>query len=298
MQVSAFSGLNNVTDPLRLGVNWLARADNINITDTGGITKREGYSRVRSGNVASAFSTDDFSRLYLSVDSYITTFDGTPLHALASAWPISWCEVNDQVLFDNGTDSGIIQPDNTVLPWRDSLLTDIPVVGADGEALDSLYSPLPSGTRLIQHWRGRIYAAQYMPTEGQTVVWFSQPLGFHLFNLDSDFLLLPGRVDMLAPHNDALLVGTDSAIYAYTGDALTQLADYGVPPGQHWVTDDSRVLFWSQRGVCAALPFRLLTERQVSVAPGIRAGACLVQRQGQKRYLAAIQQGGQPFNAF
>jgi hypothetical protein len=58
------------------------------------------------------------------------------------------------------------------------------------------------------------------------------------------------------------------------------------------------VLFWSLRGLCAALPFQNLTENQVSVAPGARAGGCLIQSGGQKRYLTVLQQGGQPFNAF
>jgi len=298
MQVTTFNGLNNVTDPVRLGVNWLAVADNVDITNTGAIAKRDGYARVQTGNFASAFSTSDFSRAYVSVDGQIKTVGGVVLHTLTSSKPLSWCELNDQVFFDNGIDSGIIQPDNAVLPWRDSPLTDIPVLGADGNPLDTLYEPLPTGTHLIQHWRGRIYAAQYMPTENQTVVWFSQPLGYHLFALDADFLLLPGKVEMLAPHDTALVIGTDAAIYAYDAERLTPLADYGVVAGQHWAHDGQRLLFWSQRGVCAALPFQNLTERQISVAPGVRAGGCLVQRKGQKRYLAVLQQGASPFNDF
>lgn len=298
MLTSYFRGLNNVTDPFQLGAEWLGRADNVNITNAGTLTKREGYALSEAGNFASAYSTDDTMRAYVSVDGILRTLEGVALVTLQSQQPLSWCEVNDQVMFDNGTDSGIIQPDNAVLPWRDSPLTDIPAIGADGAPLDSLYSPLPYGTRLIQHWRGRIYAAQYMAEENQTVVWFSQPLGFHLFNLDTDFILLPGRVDMLAPHSGALVIGTDAAIYAYGDEGLTELADYGVVPGQHWVKDDERILFWSQRGVCAAVPFQNLTERQVSVAPGVRACGCLVQRKGQKRYLAVLQRGSDPFNAF
>jgi hypothetical protein len=102
---------------------------------------------------------------------------------------------------------------------------------------------------------------------------------------------------MLAPHDSALLIGTESRVYAYDGTKLDQVADYGVVPGQHWGRDDERILFWSTRGLCAALPFTNLTEKQVSVAPGVRAGGCVIRSSGQKRFLACLQQGKEAFNA-
>jgi hypothetical protein len=194
-------------------------------------------------------------------------------------------------------DSGIIQPDNSILPWRESGLRDTPFLDAAGNELPSLLEPLPLGVGVIQHWRGRIYAAQYFPELNQSAVWFSQPLGFHLFALDTDFILLPGQVTMLAPHASALIIGTDSAIHTYDGAVLTDLAPYGVVPGQHWSDDDGRILFWSARGLCAALPFVNVTERQISVAPGFRAGGCVIHSDGQKRFVAVLQQGESPFNA-
>jgi hypothetical protein len=81
---------------------------------------------------------------------------------------------------------------------------------------------------------------------------------------------------------------------------LATLAPYGALPGQHWSLDedDGMVLFWTTRGVCQALPFSNLTERQVSVAPGLRAGGAIVYSGGQKRYVVAIQQGGSAFNKY
>jgi len=163
--------------------------------------------------------------------------------------------------------------------------------------LNIFFDPLPVSTDVIQFWKGRMYAAQYMPRENQTVIWYSEALGFHLWNLNSNFIILPGRVEMLAPHDAALVIGTDARVYAYDGTKLDQLADYGVVAGQHWAADGERILFWSLRGLCAFAPFTNLTERQISVAPGVRAGGCLVRAGGQKRYLSVLQQGGSPFNA-
>lgn len=375
--VTRFRGLNNVSDPLRLGMQWLVRADNVNITDSGSITKREGYQLSRPGVFKSAFSTDDFTRAYFATDTNIQTFEGVVIHPLISQAPMFWTEVNDQVFFNNGIDSGIILGDNSVLPWRWSApaaprvsavtgslaagtyqvrctltMADgretgasdaLEITLAKGQALqisglevgcnvylapadsdvfqlvgvarstaitwssspdtlgrdlvNEFLDPLPAGADVIQVWRGRVYAAQYMPSEDQTALWVSEPLGFHLFDLSSGLVMVPGRVVMLAPHDSALIIGTESRVYSYDGQAIKQLAQYGVLPGQHWSSDGDRVLFWSARGLCAALPFTNLTEERVSVAPGVRAGGCVVETGGQKRYLSVIQQGGSPFNA-
>jgi len=296
--VSSFKGLNNVSDAMRMGLSWLVQADNVNITDTGAITKRGGYTPVRAAAFTSAFSTFDFARTYLATATEIQTFDGLTVAAITSTDPVYWTEVNDDVYFNNGTDSGVIRPDNSVSIWRGAPVSyGAGFKGDDGQDLAVLYDTLPRDTDVIQFWKGRMYACQYLASENQTVVWFSEPLGYHLFNLDSNFIIVPGRAHMLAPHDAALIVGTDSRIYAYDGSKLDQLADYGVVPGRHWDRDGERTLFWSTRGLCAALPFQNLTEKQISVAPGVRAGGCLVRAGGQKRYLALLQQGGVPFNA-
>lgn len=298
--VSVFKGLNNVTDPLRLGLAWLVEATNVDITDSGAIQKRTGYTKTMAGSFTSAYATQDFSRLFVVDGGTLKAMTG-PAAAVSlleglSAAPMHFAEVNDRVFFSNGIDSGIIEPDNEVTPWRDSPLADLPFLDAAGNELESLLSPLPLGVGIIQHWRGRMYAAQYFHTENQTVIWFSQPLGFHLFSLDTDFFMVPGRVLMLAPHGEALLVGTDQQVLAYTGESLSELAPYGVVPGQHWAADGARILFWSLRGLCAALPFANLTDKQISVAPGVHAGGALVRSHGARRYLVSLQAGGLPFN--
>ena len=298
MQIKTFKGLNNVTDPLRLGMAWLVKADNVVVTDAGAIEKREGYTLSRAGAFSSAYTTKDFSRMYLTTPIGIQTFTGENIYVLSSIEPMYWAEVNDYVYFNNGTDSGVIAPDNSVAPWRDAPVSDgAGFKGDDGEDLDVLFGTLPVGADVIQFWGGRMYAAQYFPSENQTAVWTSEPMGFHLFNMDSGFFLLPGRVLMLAPHDKALIVGTDSHIYAYDGQKLEGLADYGVVPGRNWSEDEGQTYFWTTRGVCSALPFTNLTQNQISVAPGLRAGGCIVNSGGQKRYVAVLQQGGVPFNA-
>ena len=298
MNVTSFKGLNSVTDPLRLGMEWLVQADNVDVSNTGALSKRRGYSLAQPGSFSAAYATTDFSRAYFVDGGSLRDFAGNALAAVDSSRTMYWAEVNENVYFNNGTDSGVIAPDNSVSAWRGAPVSyGAGFVGDDGQDLSVLFDTLPLDTDVIQFWKGRIYAAQYLASENQTVIWFSEPMGFHLFNLDSNFFIVPGRVLMLAPHDNALIVGTDARVYAYSGDKLDQLAEYGVVPGQHWALDDERLLFWTTRGLCAALPFANLTEKQISVAPGVRAGGCLVRSGGQKRYVTALQQGGSPFNA-
>ncbi len=56
---------------------------------------------------------------------------------------------------------------------------------------------MPIGTSSIQFWKGRAYAAEFLAGANQTVIWFSEALGFHLWNLNSNFIIVPGRVHML-----------------------------------------------------------------------------------------------------
>lgn len=386
-QVKRFKGLNNVSDPLRLGVAWLVKANNVNITDTGAIEKRGGYAQVQTGAFTGAYTTLDFQRMYLVDGGVLRTYDGSILKTGLSAAPMYWAEINDQVFYNNGVDRGVILPDNQVLDWAwptpsapnvaigtgtlpegiyqvrcsfvlpggretgtgDSfeiavaegsslILSNIPQIGGwatnvyIAPANSTVYSlaytttataltwnsapeslgvdlrtafldSIPSGSDVIQFFKGRVYAAQYFPEADQTVVWFSEVLAFHLFNLNSDFFIVPGHVVMLAPTESALVIGTTTRVYAYGDNKLEQVAAYGVVPGQHWSEDkqsdgSTRILFWTTRGVCSALPFTNLTEKSVSVAPGIKAGGTIVQQGGQKRYLVALQQGGSAFNSY
>jgi len=375
-KITSFLGLNNVTDSLRAGFGYLSVADNVVVTDSGAIEKRKGYSRVEAGSFSAAYATLDHQRAYLVTSGSLRTLGGAVIKTGITPAPMYWAEINDDVYFNNGTDRGIIRPDNSLIDWAWSVPATPNVVAVTGslapglyqvrctkltsdgretgssdsfelvlpegralqisglapnsrvyiapadstvyqyaftatgaavwnsspdnlgrELLNNLLDPLPLGTDVIQLWKGRAYAAQYMPEHKQSVVWFSEPMGFHLFNLNSSFFMVPGKVTMLAPHDTALVVGTDTRQFAYTPEGIKELADYGVVPGQHWARDDDRIMYWTTRGVCT-FPFSNLTERSVSVAPGVQAGGTIVRSGGQKRFVVALHQGSAAFNAY
>ena len=382
-KIDLFYGLNNVSDPLTLNLGYLATADNIDITDAGKIKRRVGFDLDTAVPVTGAYATIDTERMYYVADGSLMTGGSVVLTTGLTSDPMYWAEINGQVFYNNGTDRGIIEADNTLLPWAWDMppapavaaitgslapglyrvcctyvLADGRETGAsdpaeveilDGQALQisgvpqlagartrtyicpansavfglayggaltaftwdtspdslgielatELAWPIPDGATVIQHWQGRIYAAQYIAEQDMTALWRSHPLGWHLFDLATDFDAISGKVLMLAPHDQGLVIGTDDAIYALTADGLRTLADYGVVPGCAWAVDRSAegkpVYIWTKRGMCRFPEFANLT-KHVSVAPGVQAGAAVMHADGQSRFVVALHQGGEAFN--
>lgn len=386
METNRFLGLNNVSDPMRLGLEWLTRADNVHIDDTGMIARRDGFEApLIEAAMAGAYATIDTERMYFVADGSLTTGDGVVLASGLASDPMYWTEVNNNVFFNNGIDRGIIKADNTLMAWDWPVPPTPAVATASGSLAAGLYRvactyvlpdgretgasdpaeielsagqalqisgipqlagartrtyicpanstvfelahggaltaflwdsspdylgidlatglarPIPEGATAIQAWSGRIYAAQYIHGDNITALWRSLPLGWHLFNLDSDYDAIEGEILMLAPHDSALVIGTDNAIYALTADGLQALANYGVVRGCPWAIDHSdpakTLYIWTKRGVVRFPEFANLTQRAVSVAPGVHAGAAVVHADGQSRFVVNLHQGGIPFNS-
>ncbi len=145
-------------------------------------------------------------------------------------------------------------------------------------------------------FKGVMYVAEAFPEFDQSVIWPSLPLHYHHFDIGGDGIVVPGMVRMLRACKDALICGTDRGIFAYADGTLAQLADYGVVPGWHDSRSGDSLYFWSQRGLCRALPFINLTESTVSVPPGLSAGAMVIEEDGARRYVVALHAGGEAFN--
>ena len=130
------------------------------------------------------------------------------------------------------------------------------------------------------------------------MIWFSQAQGYHLFNLNTDYFVVPGEVTQLHGSGNGLVIATQTRIYLYNDDQLLQLAEYGAVPGQHAdLGRDGKTYFWTKRGLCRVTPFENLTESVVSVAPGVRAGGGVINTDGYSKYVAVIHSGGDAFNA-
>lgn len=165
--------------------------------------------------------------------------------------------------------------------------------------LDSIHHqtyPVPEGISRICFYEAKLWAAQFQ--DGQTIIWYSKPFAWHLFDLYSDYLVIPGEVLMLEATPQGLVIGTSEEIYAYTKDeALVQLAEYGVVDGYPAAfRQDGNILIHTQRGTCAALPFKNLTEHKISLTPGRDCATAIVEQNGLERFVALHDGQGQANN--
>lgn len=194
---------------------------------------------------------------------YITMCNGTVLHLL-------------------GQDVGTSLSHNNEL----NLGRELPFWGAD----------IPRGS-LPCFFQGRIWVAEWYPQYDYTAIWCSLPLHYHHFSYDEFGITVPGEVRMMDRADDGtMIIGTDRQIWAYDGDKLAALAAYGVVDGYAGASLGDTLFFWTLRGLCSALPFRNLTEDKLYVAPGTNAGSVVMEKDGTRRFVVALRQGGQPYN--
>lgn len=142
----------------------------------------------------------------------------------------------------------------------------------------------------------QVVVGVWEPQQDRTTLFFSRPDYPHWFPLTSEFLMIPGRVTLLAwtpARRDlgaALVIGTETAIYERVNGKLMQLAAYGAPAHAAVTLDAGDVAFWTQRGLCAATPFRELTADRLLPALREVATAARFSWQGSE-YVLVAQQG-------
>jgi hypothetical protein len=165
---------------------------------------------------------------------------------------------------------------------------------------------LPGSVERVCFVKGVCYVAEYFPSSDTTVIWFSQPFAYHLFDQAEDYIVVLGRVSMLlwiskevySSIKDWLLIGSTAGVWIRDDEGkLENLASYGVLPGTAGDVDpEGTAWFWTKRGICTAYPFKNLTETDVSMAPGLRAASALLYQNGTKQLITVTQGGGTPFN--
>lgn len=229
----ATTGLNNKVDPVRVaydpetGVADLTKAVNINIDRSGRIDRRKGFTEIGSLTDCHSFYRYG-SSLYFVGSNRIQYYNGVGVPT-ESAWVgnarCAFEGIGDRVYFCNGTIKGYLVG-STYNDWN--------VAEYVGPDTRKTFSSPPIGTKLCL-FRGRMYIAD------NEVIWYSEPISYHEYDLVRNYIQPGGRVRMINRVSDGLYVGTDSFIKYYRGTHgrdfdVETVANFGVVEGTDVIT--------------------------------------------------------------
>lgn len=116
-RVSEFKGLNNVIDPLHLGLDSFTQADNIDISVSRCVQRAQGWPETpgySATELTGAYGTEDLQRLYVIDNGSLLQLDQN-LNVIATLAtltdttdPVYFAEVNGVTFYTNGTDYGML----------------------------------------------------------------------------------------------------------------------------------------------------------------------------------------------
>lgn len=116
----------------------LREAENVDISDAGFVSRRDGTTKVQSASRGHSAYSDDYLPHGLYVDNgtlYALLSDESRVAVatgLSASLPVSFARLNDLVLFTNGVQSGQIGMDLSIGPWSAGAAPGQPTLTAQG----------------------------------------------------------------------------------------------------------------------------------------------------------------------
>jgi hypothetical protein len=272
-----------------LGLEWQLTAENVLCDDAGYLTRRPGVEAFLSG-FTDVYGTRNGRLLAITTGDALVELTETgetiPLHTGVTGGPFQWAELGYAFFLQSKSASWAVYP-HQVITWG-SLCPALPVT--DYPLSDPISYPPPVGDVICAR-RSQMVVGVWEPERDRSVLYFSRPDFPHEFRLHKDFVLIPGRVTMLAVTSKGIVVGTDRAIYVDSVDApIERVADYGVPVGASVYDDRDFVVFWTQRGLCKYPEFENLTDERLVVQ--LRESVCAGLLPYQGSTYAVVSQSG------
>lgn len=104
-------GLDNLSEENAVGPGALREAVNVDLDGNGRVSRRSGYTRVKTGPFHSVFSADS-EALFAVADGTLTAYDSnlaaTPLRTEMGEAPVSYAVAGMQLFWSNGADIGAV----------------------------------------------------------------------------------------------------------------------------------------------------------------------------------------------
>lgn len=285
------TGLNTLIDPVDIdnsnGVQELAVAADIEISDKGRVSRRKGYASVLAGDYHSLFC-DGGDCICVSGASLIQLLPDYTTKTLATVTDgarVRACQVNNRIYWMNGNEKGYVENEenhdwvkgNYVGPDTDRIVVDPPI-----------------GT-IVEYFNGRMYVAQ-----GQAL-WISEAFNYHAFDLARGIIPFSSNIRMVRAVDDGIFISTQQEIVFLFGpgpDAFQQIHVAGYPAiegtdakfngnfvyfkdgGTTITKSGQKAAMWlSEKGICAGFTggkFANLTEEKLESLPSGLTGSGLV----------------------
>jgi len=205
------TGLNTKIDPARLyskeGIKDLAVAADVDVTDTGRISRRKGYTERASIESHSLFC-DKGKCLFVSGTSLyelLPDYSYTVLAAVTANKRVSYTEINERIYWCNGTEKGYITDKNN--SWVKGNYI--------GPTSKRTLSDPPTGT-IVEYYKNRMYVAQ------ENVLWYSEPGAFGAFDLARGFFQWATEIRMVRAVDNGIFVSTEKNTYLLLGRSPLQ----------------------------------------------------------------------------
>jgi hypothetical protein len=131
MEIKKWRGLRNTTAPERFRPGDLATAFDVEISDTGQILSRRGFTQVSATAGHSLYANHTVAVLVegSTLKALEPDFTRTTLRTLSTAAPVSYDTVQDTIYYSNGTDTGRLVG-RTPKEWGVAVPTSQPVASA------------------------------------------------------------------------------------------------------------------------------------------------------------------------
>jgi hypothetical protein len=296
--LSKTTGLNTKVDPVEIeynpenGVQDLAVAYNVDISDGGRLSRRKGFTQQVDADCHSVFC-DGGACLYVTGDALTLLRTDYSTKALRNVQPgarMRYAQVDDETYYCNGWQTGRVASEVS-MSW----------VMADtryGPDTKREYSDPPVGTDVAFH-AGRMWVA-----EGDTL-WYSEPFGFNYFDLAGCYFKFNSQIRTVRPVKEGLFVSDEVATYYFRGVGdpkeyyKIKVADYPIVQysdvkffgklvlyqGGEVSVDcsfgDLSAMWMSEKGICYGGydgTFKNLTEYKIEKFPPALTGAGLFYR--------------------
>ena len=85
--------------------------------------------------------------------------------------------------------------------------------GAQLNPVQILAESYPDNIETIAWHESRLWISKALPNKS-SIIWFSAPFHYHLYNLQADYIIVQGHVRAMASAGDVLIIATDDGIYA------------------------------------------------------------------------------------